>query len=134
VRAHAALNSGDVATAREILVAVGNSRRDKRPAERSLETLFPEIWLWTQLRDTARAVAVLDSTLHELRWIAPGGLSYVEQAASLVHAMALRAEIAYAAKQTADATRWANAVATLWKDADPGLQRVAARMRSLADR
>jgi hypothetical protein len=45
--------------------------------------------------------------------------------------MALRAELAAAAGDWTAAARWARAVTALWRDADPDLGAVVARMAAL---
>jgi hypothetical protein len=129
LQAQAALARGDSAAARDLLVRIAEMRRPARPAERSIDALFPEAWLRAALGDTVTATAALDSTLSAIRWMEPG--SYTYRAASLIHAMALLADFAAAAADTTTAARWAAPVATLWADADEELQPLVVRMRAL---
>jgi hypothetical protein len=54
------------------------------------------------------------------------------EAAGLVRAMALRAELAARAGDRSTARQWAEPVTILWLDADPELRPVVDRMRALA--
>ncbi|HEX6407108.1 MAG TPA: hypothetical protein VFZ90_07960, partial [Gemmatimonadales bacterium] len=56
----------------------------------------------------------------------------VPQVATLVRGMALRAELAAEAGDSAEAKRRARDVLVLWANADPELQPTLERMRSLA--
>lgn len=134
LRAQGAHARGDHAEALQVLTDIREARRraNLRPAEISFDALLPESALWAALGDTATAVVVLDGTLNTLRWSEPGSLTDAVRAASLVRAMAFRAELAAATGDLSTARRWATTVATLWADADEPLQPVVRRMRRIA--
>ncbi len=63
----------------------------------------------------------------------PARLRQPAQIAGLVRAMALRADLAAIEYDESTASRWAMAVAELWRDADaPSLRETASRMGALA--
>jgi tRNA A-37 threonylcarbamoyl transferase component Bud32/tetratricopeptide (TPR) repeat protein len=83
-------------------------------------------------RDTLRATALLDLLLDALPSAPADLLDDAVDAATLVHVMALRAELAAAARDMTRAARWASAAATLWRSADAPLADTVERMRSIA--
>jgi len=127
-----ALARGDSAAARARYDRVRALRRWRRPTDVAISNTYGEAWLFLQLGDTAAAVAVLDSSLNNLSGLGGTLLDYVPQAAGLVRAMALRAELAAAAGDKRTARWWAQRVTTLWRDADAPLQPLVGRMRLLA--
>lgn len=133
LEAQSAHARGDATRALTILDGALRRRQQNniRPTETSFDVLFPEAWLWAELGDTAQAVIMLDQTLNTLRWTEPGTLEDVPRAAPLVRAMALRAELAAATGDPATARRWADAVSTLWANADDALQPIVRRMREI---
>lgn len=131
LEAQGAHASGDVGGAAQILGGIVAARSDFRPAQISLDAVFPECVLRLALGDTAAAVALLDSSLDALRWLEPGGLADVAGAASLVRAMALRAALADAAGEPEIARQWARAVSTLWEGADPVLAPILRRVQGI---
>src|SRR3989441_4833083 len=84
------------------------------------------------LGDTTEAERYLDGTLENLPQVYSALLEYVPLAGGLIRMMALRAELAAARGEAAAAQRWARAARTLWSGSEPGLQRVVARMKRLA--
>ena len=108
------------------------ARASSRPGDVAMEYTYLEAWLRTQVNDTAGAVRQLDRSLEALPTLGIFLVDMPSQAAGLVRAMALRAELAHALGDAPNASRWANAVATLWANADPELQPVVARMRNIA--
>jgi hypothetical protein len=82
--------------------------------------------------DAAAAARELDASLTALPALGPYLLDYVQDAAFLVRAMALRSDLAAKAGDERTARRWAAAVAELWAGADPALQGEVARMRRRA--
>jgi hypothetical protein len=130
LRAQSAHAAGDLTEAIEVLARIRAERLEKgiRATNVSHDAVFPEAWLWAELGDTATAVAMLDANLNTLRWAEPGSVVDVSRAASLVRAMALRADLAAATDDDATARRWAAAVYTLWGNADPVLAPLSNRM------
>ena len=128
----AALGRGDTADARRGLDSLRSLRRGSRPGDYSVEGSFLEAWLMTELGDPAGAAAFLDLSLNALPTLRSELLDQVPQAAGLVRAMALRADLAHRLGDAATARRWAEAVVALWSSADGPLQPTVTRMRALA--
>ena len=68
----------------------------------------------TQLGDSTAAAAFLDLSLSALPTQRTALLTETPQAAGLIRAMALRAELADAAGDAATARRWGRSCGTLW--------------------
>jgi hypothetical protein len=132
VPALAAFRRGDLGTARASLAELHGRRRFLLPGSVAADATFVEAWLMVQLGDSGAAADFLDRTLAALPTQRTALLDETPQAAGLVRAMALRAELATASGDGALASRWASAVATLWSDAEPPLQAIVTRMRTLA--
>ena len=92
----------------------------------------PEARLLLAVGDTTRAAAALDRMLDRLRFSPPGALNLTVSMATLVRAMALRAEIAAARKESGAPVQWGRAVAALWSNADPELKPTVRRLLSLS--
>jgi serine/threonine protein kinase len=123
---------GDTAAARARLVALRSDRRRLAPGAVTIDALYPEAWLLAQLGDEAGAADWLDGTLTALPFSAPGAFNVTARPATLVHAMALRAQLAHSLGRADEARRWARAVVMLWSDADDFLQPIVSRMQQLA--
>ena len=76
------------------------------------------------------AANLLDPTLRALSEQDPAGLD-MARVAGLLRAMELRARIAHALGDRAQARLWADALLLLWEDADPVLQSTVAELRRL---
>jgi hypothetical protein len=127
-----ALLSGDRARARRILAERGRMRAFRRPADWTLDVSFAGAWTLRALGDDAGAVEWLDPVLEASRYYPQEVVSRMANAGTLVRALALRAELAGAAGDAAEARRWAQPVLVLWRDADPALRPVTRRMAALA--
>jgi tetratricopeptide (TPR) repeat protein len=121
----------DPAAVRAGIARLDSSRGDLRPGDVAIEIVYQEAWLLVAVGDTAAAVERLDRSLNALPALGTALLEQVPQAAGLVRAMALRAELAAATGDWTTAPRWARAVTALWRDADPDLGAVVARMAAL---
>jgi len=108
-----------------------SQRRNLAPEEISVDALFGEARLLVLLGDDRAAADWLDPTLAALRRVAPQTLAWVSGSASLIRAMALRADIAGHLGDRATAAKWARPVTILWSGADPFLQPVVQRMARL---
>ncbi len=107
--------------------------RSAQPGELAMEHVYHEAWLLLQVGDTATAIAFVDHYLAGLAALRRTAiLDQPAQAAALVRVMALRAELASLAGDQDTARRWAQPVATLWRDADAELQPLVVKMRGLA--
>ena len=127
-----ALARGDTATVRRRWNETQQARRNQRPGDVAIDGTLLEASLLLELGDTAAATDLLDGSLEALPTLGLDLLGQMSQAAGLVRAMALRAELADRAHDTATATRWAQAVTELWSDADAPLAPLVQRMRALA--
>jgi tRNA A-37 threonylcarbamoyl transferase component Bud32/tetratricopeptide (TPR) repeat protein len=87
-----------------------------------------------EMRDSARAVSLLDLLLDPLPSAPAEHFDGAVELATLVRAMALRAELAAAARDADRAARWASGVVALWNGADPPVADVVRRMRTIAGR
>jgi hypothetical protein len=120
---------GDTSAVRHEMESIRRGR-EAYGAQLTFDGLYPEAWLIAKTGDANAAIAWLDQLLVKLR-VTPSPIDPI-QAAALVHAMALRAELAAQVGDTRAARRWAAAVAELWSGADEFLQPTVARMRKLA--
>ena len=84
------------------------------------------------LGDSLGAANWLDPTLLALSRMDPQVLARLTNAAALVRAAALRAELAATLHDTLTAAKWARVVTVLWSGADPFLQPLVHRMGQLA--
>ena len=128
------LRSGDTAHAGTALRALLAARQHGVPGSVAIDGTLVEAWILTQLRDSVGAAAHLDLSLGALATQSAVLLNELPQAAGLVRAIALRADLAASANDLATARRWATAVVTLWANAEPPLHPIVARMRALAAR
>jgi tetratricopeptide (TPR) repeat protein len=127
-----ALAQGDTAFVRANLDTLRAATGPAPPADQlSTETAYERAWLFLALGDTTAAVRYLDGTLETLPGLYSALLDYVPLAGTLVRMMALRAELAAARGEQELARRWADAVVTLWGDAEPGLRPTLARMTEI---
>jgi len=122
----------DPAGVRRALARIDSSRGEIRAGDVASDIVYQEAWLLVAVGDTTAAVRRLDRSLTALPSLGTALLDQAPQAAGLVRAMALRAELAAAAGDATTATRWARAVTALWRDADPELGAVVARMGAIS--
>jgi len=127
-----ALARGDATAVRARFAQGQAGRTADRPGDIAIEYTYIESWLLAQIGDTAAAIAHLDGSLNALPTLGRYLLDRPSQAAGLVRAMGLRAELAAATGDRASARRWGSAVATVWARADPELQPYVKKMRDLA--
>jgi hypothetical protein len=125
-----AASKQDAPAVRSLLHAINSTRGLEQPGEVSIYFTYQEAWLLLQVGDTAAATRELDASLNALPSLGPDLLDYVQEAAFLVRAMALRSDLAAKSGDDRTAGRWGAAVAQLWANADPSLQPVVARMRA----
>jgi serine/threonine protein kinase len=133
VNALASLAKGETNRARFLLDSLVKLRGGYAPSELSMDIVFLEAWLRTQLGDTATATRTLDDALNGLSGGEPGVLKDLDEdrAASLVRVMALRAELAAKGGQKDVAKKWADAVLLLWGNGDAIVKSTVDRMRAL---
>jgi tetratricopeptide (TPR) repeat protein len=127
-----ALAHGDSAGVRARVAAVLTERKGRVPGAVVIDFTFQEARLLLQLGDTVAATEYLGRSLDALPTLGTSLLSFVSEAAGLVRAMALRAELAARAGDATTARRWARAVVALWSGGDVELRPRLERMRALA--
>jgi tetratricopeptide (TPR) repeat protein len=127
VEAALALARHDRATARARLDTIV-ARWQPALGATTPDILFPEARLWASLGDTAMATRRLDLTLTNASAYDPEDFTEPANVAAFIRAMALRADLAAAQRDSAGARRWAEAVAILWAKADTDLQPLVRRM------
>ncbi|MEO8878865.1 MAG: serine/threonine-protein kinase [Gemmatimonadaceae bacterium] len=128
--AEAALLRADTASVLRILHGVQEARLAFALPDLGIDALYPESSLLSAIGREDEAIAWIDPTLRRLRVSPP--LADPVAAASLVRAMALRAELADRVGDHRTAALWAAAVVELWADADDFLQPVVANMRRIS--
>jgi tetratricopeptide (TPR) repeat protein len=125
--------NGDIRGVRTLLTLIAEDSRTQRPGDMSLDFTYQIAWLRSAIGDTAGAIRQLDRAIGALPSLSATMLRDAAAAAAAGRAMALRAEIAAARGDTNDRIKWARAVLQLWATADPPLQSVVVRMRTLAN-
>ncbi|MFI5312114.1 MAG: hypothetical protein ACHQQ3_12820, partial [Gemmatimonadales bacterium] len=130
--AQAAFVRGDTTEVRRIFGRLRETRRAHRPGDITFDALFPEAWLLAAVGDRSGAAGWLDPTLEALATTAPQVFADPARAASLVQAMALRADLAERMGDSTTARKWAAVVTVLWSDADGFLKPTVDRMARLA--
>ncbi|MGH7530657.1 MAG: hypothetical protein ACREMN_09775, partial [Gemmatimonadales bacterium] len=130
-----ALDHGDTVSIRATLDSLERARADLRPGDVAISGTLLEARVLLAIGDTGRATELIRRPLDALTTLGTGLLENVDQAAALVRAMVLRADLAGSRGDAATARRWAAAVIALWQDADDdAIQAVVERMRSIAER
>jgi len=124
------LEQGDTTAVRRLLDRTERLRTDTRPGDVAINGTYTEAIVRLGLGDTIGAAQLLDQTLGAPATLGTQLLTNVEQAAALVRAMSLRAQLAERAGDIPTARRWAGAVIILWGGSDAvELQEVVSRMR-----
>ena len=125
------LYEGKQDSVRASLLPLHEARADDQwPGTLSIDAAYLESLLLLALGDSARAVSQLDRALNALR-LSGVGLLEMGQAATLIRAMALRAELAASQHDARSARLWAGPVTILWRNADEELQKVVQSMKVL---
>jgi hypothetical protein len=127
-----ALAHHDTAWVRVALDSVKRGRGGRfSTGESTPDGAYLDARLLLAVGDTVSAIGTLDSPLDSLVGLHTWTLRYVPLAGCFVRMMALRATLAAARGERDVARRWGRAVVTLWSGAEPALQPVVARMRSI---
>jgi hypothetical protein len=126
------LSRGDTTNLRRQLGELREIREDIRPGQVAFDGTYHEARLLLSLGDSSEATRLLDLSLNALPTLGTYLLDQVPQSATLVRGMALRADLAMAAGDTAVARRWAHNVVVLWNQSDKELERAVKRMRWVA--
>jgi serine/threonine protein kinase len=132
LRMQQSLARGEIRAVRAEFDSIARLRANSRPGDVSADYLFQEAWVLVSIGDTAAAIKRLDLSLAALPTLGNGILEQVSQAAALVRAMILRADLAVSAQDSGTARKWANAAAILWARADGPLQPTVQHLKSVA--
>jgi hypothetical protein len=127
-----AIQRGDRAEAQRLLVTLNGIRASQRPGDVAIDASLAEIGALLRFGDTATARVRLRRILDALPTLGSDLLTEVTQAAALVRAMALRAELAQLAGDTAEARHWSLPVMTLWSSGEGDTPAIVSRVRSFA--
>ena len=122
IDAQVAFLANDSASVRQMFDTRREKRRFLSAGTVTLDALYPEAWLLNAIGEPQQARAWLAPTLSALRLVPAEKLSDPVNAAALVRAMALQAELLRLAHDSAGAARWEGVVSELWKGADASLQ------------
>ena len=129
-----ALAHGDTARVRTERARLAQLRSHQRPGDVAVDGTYLEAVLLLQIGDSGAATQLLDLSLTALPTLGTYLLDQVPQAAALVRAMALRADLAGRAGDKTTAEHWARGVLDMWASADAPLAPTLASMRALAGR
>jgi hypothetical protein len=132
IDAEAALLRRDTVVALRGFAMARAARRSAPSSDVNFEGLYPEARVLTTAMDARAGIAWLDGTLRALPSTDPQSFVNPANAAALVRAMELRADLADQTGDVATARRWARVVTILWSDCDPFLQPIVQRMRKMA--
>ncbi|HET9454300.1 MAG TPA: serine/threonine-protein kinase [Gemmatimonadaceae bacterium] len=125
------LAGGDLQGVRSVFDSLQQSRRNRTPGGMAIDYTFTTSWLLAAAGDSSGASRHLDQTLEALPTLGRSAVWELAQAAALGRSMIWRADLALARGDMQNASRWAAAVSTLWKNADVELQPVVSRMRTV---
>jgi serine/threonine protein kinase/tetratricopeptide (TPR) repeat protein len=125
------LAQGDTTAFRKHYAKIREVQRHLRPGDVTFDGTYHAAWLLLAVGDTVEATRLLDLSLEALPTLATSLIDQLPEVATLVRGMALRAELAAAARDSAAAKRWARNVDQLWSNADAELQPIVRRMHQL---
>jgi tRNA A-37 threonylcarbamoyl transferase component Bud32 len=121
----------DIPRAKRYLDSLRELHKDYPPGVITMDVVYGEAWLRSEIGDAEGAALQLDRGLRGLPAALPYSVKSYEVVAALVRAMALRAELAHQAHDSALAKRWADAVLLLWGNGDATTAATVARMREI---
>ncbi len=128
-----ALAHGDTAEVDRVAHEIRADQNRYVPGAITIDAVYELAWLLAEAGEVDAAADHLDRSLEALANHASSLLTDVVQAAALVRAMALRAELAGRARDPTVARRWARPVIILWGNAEPQLLPQVERMQALLD-
>jgi hypothetical protein len=129
------LEAGDTTAIRERFARLRVLRVGLRTGDVAMTVTYEEARVLLAIGDTATAVELLDRSIGAPATLGTDVLDNMAQAAALVRAMILRAQLAERAGDDATARLWAGAVVELWSDSDNAeLRETVGRMRQIAGR
>jgi serine/threonine protein kinase len=127
-----ALTHRDTAAVRAGLAEAGRQTQQGLPGDIPIDFAYQFAQLALAVGDSSMAERFVADPLDALPTVGTDLLEFVAQSGGLARAMMLRADLAARRGDRATARHWADAVVTLWSDADPSLQPAVDRMRRLA--
>jgi len=127
-----ALARGDTATVRAGLARAFGDAQQGLPGDIPIDFAYQYAELALAVNDSSMAQRFVSEPLDALPTLSTKILDLVAQSGGITRAMMLRADLAARAGDQATARHWADAVVTLWADADPSMQPALDRMRRLA--
>jgi hypothetical protein len=113
IAAEASFARGDTTATRRLLTKTSQRRTNIRPADITIDALYPEAWLRAATGDYAGALQILSPTLDALRFAPAKQFFDPAAAGSLIRAMSLRSELMNKLGDRDGARRWARAVRVL---------------------
>lgn len=127
------LARGDTAALRKHFSKIREVQRNIRPGDVAFDGTYHTAWLLLAVGDTIEATQLLDLSLEALPTLGTDLIDQLPEVATLVRGMALRAELAARAGDSASSRRWSKHVVLLWSNADAELQPTVKRMQRLLE-
>jgi tetratricopeptide (TPR) repeat protein len=118
-----ALSKHDTAAVRRTSRALSARETEFSPGTMGTDIFYHHATILLALGDTAAATAQLDAALAGLPRARSGLVTNIAAASAIVPTMALRADLAWQARDVPMFDRWARPAVLLWSDADPELRR-----------
>lgn len=109
----ALLLAGDTIGSRQAVTQQDDARRSRAACDVTLDVLYVDAWVMSQVGLGARAAERLDQTLRALRYCEPQLLGDVAIAGALRQAIALRRQLAIDSRDSATAKEWENVMRAL---------------------
>lgn len=131
VRAIRFLADNDRVSARRLSDSLSARRATYAPGEITMDAVYQDAWLRAAVGDTIGAVSILDNALRGLSIALPSILANPVEAACLVRATILRAELAAAMQRPAIAKARAAEAYQLWGRGDPAVIASLGRIAAL---
>jgi len=130
--AQEAFSEGNGRKVKELLREARAARRHLLPADLTFDTLYPEAWLIAKTGDRAGALAWITPALDAVASMPPQLIEDPASVATLVRAMAYRAELAADRGDTRGARAWAQCVDVLWEDSEPAVKNLLVQIHRIA--
>jgi hypothetical protein len=120
---HMAIAKRDTAAARRSSRTMLARAAEYSPGTMGMDFFYHHATMLLSLGDTVAATAQLDAALAGLPRARSGLVTNIAAASAIVPTMALRADLAWQARDVATFDKWAKPAVLLWSDADPELRR-----------
>jgi serine/threonine protein kinase len=131
VRAIRFLANNDRASARRLADSIAARHSEYAPGEITMDAVYQDAWLRAAVGDSAGAASLLDNALRGLSVALPSILSDPIEAACLVRATILRAQLAASMRRPAIARARAAEAYQLWGRGDPVISASLGRIAEL---